>query len=518
MAKSQKRDIPAVVAVEATRMSMIFVNALSESHDIVYANESFLKLMKYTEAKIIGKPFSCTIARVQNGEILDLRDSETDDPHHLHYVDAVRSNGEIFPAALLAAPVNDSAGQPFQYFVCFVDLSEQATQRAAEQARLRALYRHTPGFIATTTGLEHRITFANLAFRTLVGRRTLIGRTFAEAFPEWSIQGFVETLNKVFETKRPFIGRRMAILLQRDPDGPPERRVVDFICEPILDASEQVTGIFCEGCDVTDVDETEGQLRSLQAQFLELGRLNAMGTMAATLAHELNQPLAAISNYAAGCMTLLNDAGALEGKVHEGLDAIAKASDRAGQIIRRLRDMTKRTAPVKEQFDLAEALEDSIHLVEVGSVCDVDMADHSASAAPVHADRVQVQQVMINLLKNACEAVAQRGEGHVTAAISHEAGGIKLSVTDDGSGISADKQKTLFSWTESEKAEGMGIGLSISRTIIESLGGKIWLERTSDQGSQFAFTLPTAGTELNGTQAGGREPPPPPTISPGGPS
>jgi two-component system sensor kinase FixL len=474
-------------------MSMIFVEAISGSEKIVYANASFLKLMGYEESNIIGKPFSCTIGSVQNGQTFNLKDCETDDDHHhLHYVNALKSGGQLFPAALLAAPVTDSFGKTFQYFVCFVDLSEQAAERAAEQVRLRALYRHTPGFIATTKGKEHTITFANLAFRTLVGLRSLVGQTFAEAFPEWPVHGFVQSLDRVFETERPYVGHRVAISLQRTPEGPPERRVLDFICEPILDAEEKVTGIFCEGFDLTDVEETEGQLRLLQAQFLELGRLNAMGTMAATLAHELNQPLAAIANYAAGCIALLKDSAVIDCKVHEGLEAIENATERAGHIIRRLRDMTKRASPIIELFDLSEALTESIQLVKAGSYCDVEIADISSIKAPVQADRVQVQQVMINLLKNACEAVAQQDEKQVTACILNEAGEIKLSIADNGAGITADRQKTLFSWTESEKEDGMGMGLSISRTIIESQGGKIWLQRTSDRGSEFDFTLPLA--------------------------
>ena len=472
---------------------MIFVDALSEDCSVVYANASFLKLTGYAETEIIGKPFMRIISDVQNGAPLRLKDCEKDkNANCLHYVNAVRSNGQIFPSALLTAPVLDDEGKTFQYFVCFVDLSEQAAEEIARQARLRHLYRHTPGFIATSVGSDHRITFANLAFRKLVGPRKLIGLTLAEAFPDLADQGFIELLDQVFESKLPYTGLRAPIFLEREVERPPERRVIDFIYEPIVDAEGEVTGIFCEGSDVTDVEHTENEFRLLQAQFVTLGRLNAMGTMAATLAHELNQPLAAISNYAAGCMALINDPESEVVKVQEGLEAIAAASTRAGQIIRGLRDMMKRASPIAERFDLAEALSDSIHLVEAGCSCRLTIAEHSLPTSLVVGDRVQVQQVMINLLKNACEAAAQQREGHVTATISKGDGEIKISITDDGPGISTDKQTTLFSWTESEKSEGMGMGLSISRTIIESQGGKIWLVQTSDQGSEFAFSLPAA--------------------------
>ena len=497
MISSKKADDPFVVAVEATRMPMIFIDAKSDQHNIVYANSSFLKMMGAKTSQIIGKPFLSTISGVQSGPPINLTDCEDPANRPIHYVDAVRSNGNIFSAALLIAPVTDSSGQVSQFFLSYVDLSQHDSIGQAEQDRLREVYRNTPGFICTTTGSDHCITFANLAYRDLVGPRDLIGLAAAEAFPELRDQGFFELLDRVYETKQPFSGRRVPIELQRRPGSPPERRVIDFIYQPVVDADGAVTGLFCEGSDVTDAEQKEQEFRLLQAQLVELGRLNAMGTMAATLAHELNQPLAAISNYAAGCIALMNEDKLTSGKVREGIESIALASMRAGQIIRRLRDMTNRAPPNVASFNLAEAVADSIHLVNAGSPCVTKLAPRSPTTGYACADRIQVQQVLINLLKNACESVANKRGARVIASISRENGEFKVSIADNGPGISIEKRKTLFDWTESDKSEGMGLGLSISRTIIDRQGGKIWLESTSEQGSEFAFTLPAARKAVN---------------------
>ena len=497
MISSEKEGDPFVVAVEATRMPMIFIDATSEEHNITYANDSFLKMMDYKKNEIVGKPFLSTISGVQSGPPVNLTDCEDPTNRPIHYVNAVRSNGDIFSAALLIAPVTESSGKISQYFLSYVDISQHVSISQAEQDRLREVYRNTPGFICTTTGSEHCITFANLAYRNLVGSRNLIGLTVAKAFPELQGQGFIELLDTVYETKRPFSGRRVPIELLRQPGAPPERRVVDFIYQPVVDADGTVTGLFCEGSDVTDAEQKEQEYRLLQARFVELGRLNAMGTMAATLAHELNQPLAAISNYAAGCIALMNEGESSSGKVREGIESIALASERAGQIIRGLRDMTNRVPPDVTSFNLAEAVADSILLVNAGNHCVTTLAPDSPTTGNVRADRIQVQQVLINLLKNACESVANKSDASITTSISRENGEFKVSISDNGAGISTEKRENLFSWTESDKSEGMGLGLSISRTIIDNQGGKIWLQSTSEQGSEFAFTLPAARKAVN---------------------
>ena len=133
--------------------------------------------------------------------------------------------------------------------------------------------------------------------------------------------------------------------------------------------------------------------------------------MAATLAHEINQPLAAIANYAAGCVNLLDDGGASTERLHEGLSEIAAAAERAGKLISRLRTMTKRTTPASEVFDLSMALDEAVQMVRAGGCDDVAIELQCDPALLVHGDKLQVQQVIINLLRNACHAAAPKRLG-----------------------------------------------------------------------------------------------------------
>ena len=479
-------------AVEASRMPMIFVSATSPANTIIYANASFLEMMDYADAEIAGQPFLATIAKLKNSWSLAEWGVKSRPPRPLHYVTCVRGSGEEFSAALLVAPVVDDAGDPKYFFVSYEDLSNEFEGDTAYARQINQRYVHAPGFIALTHGPEHRFTFANRAYEVLVGRRNLVGQTVMDAFPELKDEGIFEILDSVYKTQRPFYGTRMPVRLQREQGQASEVRYVDFVFEPILDIGSRVTGLFCEGYDVTEKNSKEREVRLLQAQLVQLSRLNAMGTLAATLAHELNQPLAAISNYAAGCTNLLAADGVQGGKVEEGLKAIAGASERAGHIIRRLRDMTRRTTPVHEAFELSEALDDAVHLVRAGGWDNFRIESSAMKTGQVKGDRIQVQQVIVNLLKNACEAAAERNDGVVTTSVSENGGHLKLTVNDNGGGMPEETQKNLFAWSKSTKPDGMGIGLSISRTIIEGHGGNIWLEHTGRSGTSISLTLPRA--------------------------
>jgi two-component system sensor kinase FixL len=213
--------------------------------------------------------------------------------------------------------------------------------------------------------------------------------------------------------------------------------------------------------------------------------------MAATLAHELNQPLAAIANYASGCSQIITQSGMVSEDLNEGLSAIAAASHRAGRIITGLRKMTKRIAPTRDVFDLSVALEESVHLVRAGGCNNVSIRLRAPSSFLVLGDRIQIQQVMVNLLRNACHA-AEAGEAPGTVlALTGERGGNPCAIIrDNGGGLRSEVAHDPFKWVESAKPDGMGIGLSICRTIIEAHAGRISVDKTGPLGTTFSFELP----------------------------
>ncbi|MEO6341178.1 MAG: PAS domain S-box protein [Caulobacteraceae bacterium] len=247
--------------------------------------------------------------------------------------------------------------------------------------------------------------------------------------------------------------------------------------------------------DLTERQETQARLQELQAELVHISRLSAMGEMAATLAHELNQPLSAISNYLKGGRRLLQQ-DAPQSRAVEAMDKAADQALRAGQIIRRLRDFVSRGESEPRLENLSKLVEEASALALVGA------KEHGVrvkfefdpAIKLVMADKVQIQQVLLNLIRNSIDAMSGAPRRELLISIS-EAGleMARVSVADTGPGISGEVADRLFQPFVTTKGEGMGIGLSISRTIVEAHGGRIWVDSTPGDGAVFQFTLRRVG-------------------------
>jgi two-component system sensor kinase FixL len=244
--------------------------------------------------------------------------------------------------------------------------------------------------------------------------------------------------------------------------------------------------------DLTERQETESRLQELQAELVHVSRLTALGEMASALAHELNQPLSAISNYVTGSRAMLAREGADVVKVADALERASEQALRAGQIIRRLRDFVARGETERRIESLPRLLQDASALALVGARehgIDIRFAI-DPGAGTVLADKVQVQQVVLNLIRNAMDAMEDSPRRELRIEARSGADGMaQVSVADSGPGIAEDIAAQLFQPFVTTKANGMGIGLSISRTIIESHGGRLWAEPAPGGGTVFHFTL-----------------------------
>jgi two-component system, LuxR family, sensor kinase FixL len=251
--------------------------------------------------------------------------------------------------------------------------------------------------------------------------------------------------------------------------------------------------------DLTEHQQTQARLQELQAELVHVSRLSAMGEMASALAHELNQPLAAISNYMKGSRRLL--AGSTDPnapKIESAMDRAAEQALRAGQIIRRLRDFVSRGESEKRVESIFRLIEEAGALGLAGAREQGVQLRFSLNpdADLVLADRVQIQQVLVNLFRNALEAMAQapRRELIVTnRAVADDM--VEIEVSDSGTGFQDDVKPHLFQTFFTTKETGMGVGLSISRSIIEAHGGRMWAENNAAGGATFRFTLPGAANE-----------------------
>jgi two-component system sensor kinase FixL len=481
-----------VVAAQVTRMAMTFTNASEPGNPIIFANDSFLALTGFACEEVVGQSFHFLMARVADPDSVarieaqfDEEDTETIE------VECRRSDGQSVLVAIRINPVHDKDGKVVQHCISFVDLSAHVERVRQERDALHALYQHTPDFIATTHGAGHCFTFANDAFRRLVGSRGVLGQRVADALPELATQGFTAVLNDVFASGKSFAGKSMAVDLRRGSGASGETRFIDFICQAIRGPEGDITGIFCEGHDVTEQKQAAEQVHRLQADVIHLARVSAMGTMAATLAHELSQPLSAVSNYAELCSQVADSDDPDRAQLAEGLKGIRESAGRAREIVLRLKSMTKRKKPERERFDLKDSVAETLEIMRIGVCRTVTLSDRNTSAGVVvEADRVQIQQVMINLLRNGCEATFGRTNRRVTISTSVAEGFAIVSVQDNGPGVEPDSVASLFDWSDSTKPDGMGIGLSICRTIVSAHGGEIWLVKSPRRGACFRFSLP----------------------------
>jgi two-component system, LuxR family, sensor kinase FixL len=245
--------------------------------------------------------------------------------------------------------------------------------------------------------------------------------------------------------------------------------------------------------DLSERQKTEARLQELQSELVHISRLTAMGEMASALAHELNQPLTAIVNYLKGSRRLLEGrADEQTGIVRDAMDKAAEQSLRAGQIIRRLREFVARGESERRVESIKKLVEEASALALVGAkdqgVRVLFRLDPAVDL--VLADKVQIQQVILNLMRNAIEAMEQSARRELVLSIAPTASGmVDVSVADTGSGIAEDIMPNLFQPFITSKPHGMGVGLSISRTIIEGHGGRIWAEPNPGGGTVFRFTL-----------------------------
>jgi two-component system sensor kinase FixL len=248
--------------------------------------------------------------------------------------------------------------------------------------------------------------------------------------------------------------------------------------------------------DLTEQQQTQARLQELQSELVHVSRLTAMGEMASALAHELNQPLSAISNYMKGSRRLLaGSADANAPKIEAALDRAAEQAIRAGDIIRRLRDFVARDASEKRVESLSKMIEEAGALGLSGAREQGVFLRFSLDPALdlVFADRVQIQQVLVNLFRNALEAMAVSKHRELIASNTKAADDmIEITISDTGPGFAGDALANLFQPFFTTKETGMGVGLSISRTIIESHGGRMWAETNKAGGATFRFTLPPA--------------------------
>jgi PAS domain S-box-containing protein len=264
--------------------------------------------------------------------------------------------------------------------------------------------------------------------------------------------------------------------------------------KPVFDANGEFRGYRGTGTDVTDRTQALARLEQMQSDFAHINRVSVMGELVASLSHEITQPIASARIYACAAQNFLDMQPPDLGEVREALAGIVGNVDRAGDIVGRIREQIKKAPLRKERFDLNAAINEVIVLGRSAIINNGVLVQTRLSEGlfPIHGDRVQLQQVVLNLLLNAVEAMGSTEAGARELLISTEQDRTALLVTvrDSGPGIYPSHLERVFDAFYTTKSGGMGMGLSICRSIIEAHGGRLWAEANEPRGAIFQFTLP----------------------------
>ena len=377
---------------------------------------------------------------------------------------------------------------------------EEARDRAlaevrAERQRLYEVFMQAPAAITVLEGREHVFAVVNPLYRELIGGRDVLGKSIRDALPELEGQGIYELLDRVFSSGEPFSARELRIQIDRSGRGILDDVLVDFVYQPLTDASGQTFGIMVHAVETTEQvlarRHAEERADVLARLTRDLERSNReLDQFAYVASHDLKAPLRGIANLAQWIEEDLADRIAGESKEHmqllkgrvnrmEALIDGILAYSRAGRV---------RETP--ESVDVSVLLAETIELL-------APPAETQMVVAPdmpiVETERVPLQQVFMNLIGNAIK-YNQRSDARVEVGVVRDDGWYRFSVADNGPGIEPQYHEKVWQIFQTlaarDKVEGTGIGLSVVRKIVEARGGQAWLESDSGRGSTFYFTWP----------------------------
>ncbi len=442
---------------------------------IAYVNPAFCRMIGWNEADLIGRttpfPYWLPGRHAQHQETLDLLLSGRTPSSGLE-VEAQRRDGSRFTARMYVSPLRDPSGTQIGWMTSMTDITEPKRIREALTAaheRFMTVLEGLDDAISvvadTPEGLE--LLFANRTYRRFFGAQSsghgeLLGGRLGR-FTDETVEIFSQSAQRWFEVHHRILawtdGRRVRLQVARDIT---ERRTHE---------------------EASRVQQEKIQLTS---------RLTTMGEMASSLAHELNQPLTAISNYSMGAVAMLKSGNPQPDALLSALEKAASQAERAGKIISRIREFVKRSEPRRQEVPVVSIIDNAIAFAEIDARKRQVEIECSLPDTPpnVLADPILIEQVLLNLLKNGIEAMEHSEDRVLHVVVTEQHPLVEIAVIDRGHGLR--EPERLFEPFYSTKSEGLGMGLNICRTIIESHHGRLWATTNPEGGTIFRFTLPRA--------------------------
>jgi PAS domain S-box-containing protein len=304
------------------------------------------------------------------------------------------------------------------------------------------------------------------------------------------------------DSRQELKAREIQFRIQR-PDG--QIRWIEHNCQPVINRQGSLQGFRASNRDISERKKAEFEVQQQRNELAHVTRAAALGELTSSIAHELNQPLAAIRNYANAAQRFLSQSEPDLSKARDALEGIARDDRRAAEVISRIRELLRKDEPHYHPVQVNQVIQEVLAFIRSDAVIEgLTIETGLAPALPVvMGDRVQLQQVLLNLILNAVEAMNKVEPDQRKLVIkteNKEDRGVQVSVRDLGAGIDEAHRAKLFESFFSTKAKGMGMGLAISQRIIHAHGGTIWGENNPDGGATFGFTLPTGNNGQQGDQ------------------
>lgn len=467
-------------------------------------NPAAERMFGYAAEEVLGRNVTLLMTETDRGphDAYLERYQRTGVPHIIgigREVQAQRKDGSVFPGILSVGQIRGAAPPRFVGFIHDITVRRQALEQIEHERERAQCYLEAAQTMLVSIDIEQRVTMINRKCCEVLecDPATLLGNDwFERAIPGEHRAGLCFEFHALIarEPRRPHFFECPVAACSGS------NRLILWRAMVVEDPQGQAVEVLWSGEDVTDSRQAEMELRDTRQRIMQVSRLATVGEIASGIAHELNQPLAAIANFAQASARLLARPSPDLPEVQEALRQIAEQALRSGEIIHRLRNLTRYRALTLEQAslnDVIKEIEPLTHADARASGVRINL-ELSSELPQVHVDRIQMQQVLLNLLRNSLDALqpVASGRGEViirTARAVH--GHIELTVADNGPGVPEEMRARLFMPFATTKNQGTGLGLVISRSIVEAHGGRLEYQPNRPQGARFVVTLNPAGHE-----------------------